>query len=315
MQQAVDMIKEELAALRAQLANENSGQGKDPLDSLPREIALRESRLAKIEAASKALEEEAKGEAVDPKSQKSFNDLEVMPMAKVGHEFKYGYNAQAAVDEKSQVIVAAELHDNPQDSHALPMMLDKVEEDCGKSADEVLADSGYQSDANLLAAETKGSTPYIASGQGESSVEITLVEQLSTNGIPNEYFCPAGKQLPVRSRRNDGKTVVQFSQEFCVGCPLQSSCQLFKKTGTIRTITIVSEKHRQARAANLTRLRADKGKEIYRRRKAIVEPVFGNIKSNKGMRILVKGVRKVDLWWKMAATAHNLEKIVRSMAV
>jgi len=112
------------------------------LDSLPREIALRESRLAKIEAAKKALEEEAKGEIVEQKAQKSFNDLEAMPMAKVGHEFQYGYNAQAAVDERSQIIVASELHDNPQDSQALPIVLDKAEENCGKSAAEVLADSG-----------------------------------------------------------------------------------------------------------------------------------------------------------------------------
>jgi hypothetical protein len=41
-----------------------------------------------------------------------------------------------------------------------------------------------------------------------------------------------------------------------------------KKTSATRTITIVSEKQRQARAANLARLRDNKGKEIYRRRKA-----------------------------------------------
>ena len=108
MQQAVDKIKDELAVLRAQLAQENSTQDKAQLDSLPREIALREIRLEKIEAAKKALEEEAKGAAVDQKAQKSFHDLEAMPMAKVGHEFKYGYNVQAAVDEQSQIIVAAE---------------------------------------------------------------------------------------------------------------------------------------------------------------------------------------------------------------
>ncbi len=76
--------------------------------------------------------------------------------------------------------------------HCGHKMLDKVEENCGKCANEVLADSGYQSDANLLAAESKGSTPYIASGQGESFHEITGIEQVSTNGIPHEYFCPAG---------------------------------------------------------------------------------------------------------------------------
>ena len=109
--------------------------------------------------------------------------------------------------------------------------------------------------------------------------------------------------------------MIQLSEDFCAGCPLQATCQLNKKTNLTKTITIVPEALRQTRCKNLARLRDTKGKEIYRRRKAIVEPVFGNIKSNKGMRILVNGRRKVDLWWKMAATAHNLEKIVRFMAV
>ena len=275
---------------------------------------MREDRLAKIEAAKKALEDEAKSEAIDPKAQKSFNDLEAMPMAKVGHEFKYGYNAQAAVDAQSQIIVAAELHNNPQDSQALPMMLDKVEENCGLCAAEVLADSGYLSDANLEAVEAKGSTPYIAAGRGEDTVETTAVEQVIPTGSPHEYLCPAGMPLPISAQRRDGRTTIQLPEGFCEGCPLQGSCQVFKKTRTVKTITIISEPKRQARSNNLARLRSAKGKDIYRRRKAIVEPVFGNIKSNKGLRIFVKGRSKVGLWWKMAATAHNLEKIVGSMA-
>jgi len=313
MQGAIDKIKEELAVLRAQLANENAASAGETNDSLPNEIARRESRLAKIEAAKTALDEEAKGEDVDPKAQKSFNDLEAMPMAKVGHEFKYGYNAQAAVDEKSQIIVAAELHDNPQDSHALPMMLDKVQEACGQNADGVLADSGYQSGVNLEAVEAKGSTPYIAVARGEEMVVPTVAEQVTATETPHEYLCPAGKQLPVRARRSNGGTEVHIPAKFCENCPFQASCQLFKKRGS-KTITIMPEPQRQAYANNVARLRTPIGQQVYRRRKAIVEPVFGNIKSNKGMRILVKGRRKVGLWWKMAATAHNVEKIVGVMA-
>ena len=52
------------------------------------------------------------------------------------------------------------------------------------------------------------------------------------------------------------------------------------------------------------------GKAVYARRKVIVEPVFGNIK-NKGMRILRKGRGNASCWWKIACTAHNIEKIVR----
>jgi transposase len=314
MQQAIETVKSELAALRSKLAQENMATASDAKDSLPAEIARRESRLKKIEAAKLALEQEAKGEAVNPHAQKSFNDLEAMPMAKVGHEFKYGYNAQAVVDEQSQIIIAAELHDNPQDSRALPTMLDKVEENCEKSAPDVLADSGYLSDANLEAVESKGSTPYIAAGRGEILTELTVFEQVVATENLHEYLCPNGKILPVSARKQDGRTVLRLNNTFCDGCPLQNSCQLFKKSQKTKTITIISESQRQARSRNLERLRADQGRETYRRRKAIVEPVFGNIKSNKGMRILVKGRRKVSLWWKMAATAHNLEKIVRTMA-
>jgi transposase len=316
MQQAIDKIKEELAALRSQLASENAASTTEAADSLPNEIARRENRLAKIEAAKKALEEEAAKaeEVVDPKSQKSFNDLEAMPMAKVGHEFKYGYNAQAAVDEKSQIIVAAELHDNPQDSGALSTMLDKVEEVCEQKAASVLADSGYQSDSNLEAVEAKGSTPYIAAARGEDAVGPTVIEQVRPTGTTHEYLCPAGKQLPVSVQRSDGRTIIQLPHGFCDGCPFQGDCQLFKKARKAKTITIPSEPQRQARARNLSRLRDSSGRDVYRRRKAIVEPVFGNIKSNKGMRILVKGRRKVGLWWKMAATAHNIEKIVGALA-
>ena len=64
MQPAIDKIKEELAALRVQMASENAAAGRKSDDSLPSEIARRERRLAKIEAAKKALEDEAEAEVV-----------------------------------------------------------------------------------------------------------------------------------------------------------------------------------------------------------------------------------------------------------
>jgi hypothetical protein len=56
------------------------------------------------------------------------------------------------------------------------------------------------------------------------------------------------------------------------------------------------------------RLRTTQGRALYKRRKAIVEAPFGNMK-NKGMRILVKGKRKVTTRVKPFAIAHNVEKI------
>ncbi len=72
MQQAVEQIKRELAALKDELARESATSTSVATDSLPKEIALREKRLAKIEAAKRALEQESAGEAVDPKNTEIF---------------------------------------------------------------------------------------------------------------------------------------------------------------------------------------------------------------------------------------------------
>jgi transposase len=309
MQQAIDQIKTELATLRDQLQKENSSSRSAAEDILPDEIKQKSRRLAKIEAAKRALEEDSAGKEVDPKSQKSFNDLEAKPMAKRGGEFRYGYNVQAAVDEQSQIIVAAELHDSSQDSKALPPILDKIEGNCGQNATEVLADAGYQSGQNLNAIEAKGSTPYVAKARGEKASSLTVVEQVIPTGSPHAYECRAGKRLPIKGTMSDGRTLVSIPTGYCDECPLQDECSLYGKRKN-KAITIMSEVYREPYIRNVHRLRTSEGQAVYRRRKAIVEPVFGNIKVNKAIRILVKGRKKVSAWWKMAATAHNIEKII-----
>jgi Transposase DDE domain len=59
-------------------------------------------------------------------------------------------------------------------------------------------------------------------------------------------------------------------------------------------------------------MRTDEGKSHYKRRKAIVEAPFRNMKI-KGMKILVKGRDKVKTRFKMFATAHNIEKTIGSI--
>src|SRR5208337_4221184 len=87
-------------------------------DELPEELQFRETRLAKIRQAKKALEERIAKEAEPsqkekppkPKDQINFTDPESRIMKdSATKEFVQGYNAQAAVDATSQVIVAAEV--------------------------------------------------------------------------------------------------------------------------------------------------------------------------------------------------------------
>jgi hypothetical protein len=60
------------------------------------------------------------------------------------------------------------------------------------------------------------------------------------------------------------------------------------------------------------KLRSKKGSAIYAQRKAIVEPVNGQIKKGRRLRqFLLRGLEKVDGEWHLIAATHNLLKLFR----
>ena len=117
----------------------------------------------------------------------------------------------------------------------------------------------------------------------------------------------SGKILRGYTRKQTGNMEFSIPRGFCEGCALTKSCKAYGKN----TIAIPSEQKRQAMKRLYSSSRTQKFKDSYKRRKAIVEPVFGNIK-NKGLKILVKGKKKVAIWWQMACAAHNIEKIIKN---
>lgn len=59
------------------------------------------------------------------------------------------------------------------------------------------------------------------------------------------------------------------------------------------------------------KLRSPDGKATYSRRKAIVEPVYGQIKACRGFRrFSFRGLRNVAAEWKFVAAMHNLLKLI-----
>ena len=60
------------------------------------------------------------------------------------------------------------------------------------------------------------------------------------------------------------------------------------------------------------KLRKKAGREIYAKRKTIVEPVFGQTKEGRGLRrFLLRGLEKVNGEWLLWDTTHNLNKLWR----
>jgi len=60
------------------------------------------------------------------------------------------------------------------------------------------------------------------------------------------------------------------------------------------------------------KMRSPEGRKMYARRKGMVEPVFGILKEQRGMRAFrMRGLEKVGIEFTFAATAHNIKRMFR----
>ena len=291
-------LKQEVEALLKQAeqtdAAEDAKYGKDKRgDELPDELSRRESRLKKIqqakaeleqEAAEKAEQERAEAEAKlaarkekeektgkkprgrepqipdtgpaqpDAKAQRNFTDSEsrIMPDGANKGSFLQGYNAQAAVDSTAQVIVAAEITQQANDSRQLLPMLKQVEANMGRKPDVVSADAGYWSEANATDETVAGIDLHIATGR------VKHDQTMTTASVP-----PPESATPKQAMQH--------------------------------------------------KLRTEAGRAVYKRRKAIVEPVFGQIKEQRGFRrFSLRGLENVRAEWKLVCATANLLKLFRA---
>jgi hypothetical protein len=251
-------------------------------EELPEELQFKSRRLEKIREAKESLEREAREKAEaeareraerddggkkggrtggkrpeeakpKPKAQRNFTDPQSRIMLdKSSNSFQQCYNAQAAVDEQAQVIVAAEVTQDANDKHQLIPMVALIEENTGGLMPKRLsADNGYFTAEHIEAVEEKidlyVATGRIKKGQAEPTVRGRAPADLST-------------------------------------------------------------KQRMAR-----KLRTKKGREVYAKRKDVVEPVFGQTKHVRGLRqFSLRGLEAVRDEWRLMCSTHNLLKLFRS---
>lgn len=98
------------------------------------------------------------------KAQRNFTDADSRIM-KTGDGFVQGYNAQLAVDEAAQIIVALGVSNQPPDCEHLIPMLDRVVHNCGAPPRRASADNGYLSESNVARGSSRGIELYIAPGR------------------------------------------------------------------------------------------------------------------------------------------------------
>ena len=133
----------------------------------------------------------------------------------------------------------------------------------------------------------------------------------------DQYICPQGKALKLQARRapmNNGYyRVYRISDDSCVTCELKAKC--LKRSTRRRFLCIKQGDYDQQKRQSYSRKMQAKidtvlGREIYGRRIGIIEPVFGNIRYNKGLdRFTYRSKVKVNVQWLLYCMVHNIEKI------
>ncbi len=79
--------------------------------------------------------------------------------------FVQAYNAQAAVESTSQLIVAQAVTQEANDKQQVVPMVETIEQQAGQKPEQLLADSGYCSDQNLEHLEQEAIDAYVATGR------------------------------------------------------------------------------------------------------------------------------------------------------
>jgi transposase len=261
-----------------------------------------------------------------------------------------GYNGIAAVDKKHQIVIDAQAFGAGPEQPMLPPILKTIKErykrleindDIYKTGTIITADTGFANEGNMEYLHTEKINGYIPDNQfrsrdpkfdqqKEKHKRASRAKPGSTQIIPASEFnfdpinltatCPAGNTLHSEHTMIDkaGNEKIYFKGRVshCRDCELKTKCMRNPQAadqinGRGRQVSFILNKTGTP-YTDWMKIRVDsqKGKQIYSHRMSVVEPVFGNITSNKGLkRFSLRGKTKVNTQWKLFCLIQNIEKL------
>lgn len=258
-----------------------------------------------------------------------------------------GMTCVTAADEKHQIIIEAKAFGVGQEHVTLKPMVDSIIKHFDGNVFEhgcaLTADTGYCSEDNLKYLHDKHIEAVIPDSQFRlrdpvySESESFLAHKAkhqktrpdhkqTRNVISSDKFvvdfenkeavCPNGKKMIFLGDHfetpNGPQMRFRGHLKDCRVCPLNQQCMKRDVSKQGRQISVLIESKRKA--SHLDRMRAvidsEDGKRLYSRRMHTIEPVFGNICSNKRInRLSLRGEKKVTAQWRLCCMVHNIEKL------
>jgi len=200
-----------------------------------------------------------------------------------------GYNAQA-IATVDQVIVAAEVTNDGSDDRQFVPMVTRAKANLRRAGARsrmriVLADAGYWSKDNV---NTPGVEALIAPGKTHDLAQKLRVEE---------------QRSDVLARVEQGDiTAIEAAAELGLGRSRIDQLLQVRRRGLPPTPAVAMN----------AKLATARGRRLYKKRCATIEPIFGQTKHNRGMkRFARRGLDAVSSEWKLIAATHNILKLWR----
>ncbi len=276
---------------------------------MPKGLIKKENRLKKLQEAKELLEREKRAKI-------NVTDHDA-PLMKNGQgKIQPAYNGQVGVDTHEQVIVAAAITQHEADNFELQPMVEQVKENLGALPKQGSADSGFFTYDNLEYAELNGidfylPDPLLRALDNDKEGKFRYDKsRFLYNALEDIYLCPEGKALRRlrEQKRKDQLPLTVYRGESCGDCAVREKC-------TKRSLREIFRDGREPLLeAMRTKLRTEEGKQTYNKRMYTVEPVFGDIKWNRGKLMMsLRGKVKVNGEFCLMCLVHNVKKIIKGV--
>jgi len=264
-------------------------------DQLPEELGRRASRLKKIRAAKAELEAEAKQKAAAQKAAAEAKIAERREQEARTGKKPGGRDPQVPDPEQAVPDPKAQRNFTDPESRIMPDGANKGSFVQGYNV-QIAVDGEAQV---IVAAEMTQET----NDKQQLAPMLAQVEQ-NLGAKPEAVSADAGYA-----------SEAQLSDERVQGIDLHVATGRQKHGDPSATASEPSPPAEGASAMTQMRqkLKTEAGRAVYRMRKAIVEPVFGQIKERRGFRrFSLRGAAKVRAEWELICLTHNLLKLFRS---
>jgi len=252
-------------------------------------------------------EQEIKAEGL---KQVSTTDSESRFMKCKGGRIELSYNSQITTDKNGFILANDVCQESTDYGQLRPQILQTKANIEGLSDNVVWSfDSGYFEGENIKFLSDEKIDGYIPDNNTKKAKNPYDKKNFVYDTERDEYTCPSKHRMKLIGEsldRQKKKIVRLYKGEGCSTCQSQTECTK-RKNGMRYLKMFPYERERNAMTAKMSTASA---KEIYKLRQQIVEPVFGDMKQNKGLRgFITRGIKAVKTEFNIICAAMNLKRI------